>query len=206
MRIVAISDTHMRHDGLQIPDGDVLVHAGDLCSRGLVDEVERFDAFLATLPHRHKIVIAGNHDWCFERAPGEARAALRHATYLQDEGIVIDGVRFWGSPWQPAFMNWAFNLQRGPELAARWALIPPETDVLITHGPPFGHGDRCFDGRQVGCVDLLNTIDRIQPRVHIFGHIHEGHGASQHGRTRLFNVSTCNFRYAPSQPPVVIDL
>jgi len=206
VRIVAISDTHMMHESLHIPDGDVLVHAGDFCGHGVVAEVVRFDAFLATLPHRHKVVIAGNHDWCFEREPAAARAALAHATYLQDEGVELDGVRFWGSPWQPEFLSWAFNLPLGAPLRAKWALIPPATDVLVTHGPPRGLGDRCFDGRQVGCPDLLAAIDRIMPRLHISGHIHEGYGTTHRGPTRCVNASSCDVRYRPIQPPIVIDL
>lgn len=206
MRIVCISDTHMTHDKLVIPDGDVLVHAGDLCGHGTVAEVERFDTFLATLPHRHKVVIAGNHDWCFERAPIEARAALVHATYLQDSGVELDGIRFWGSPWQPEFLSWAFNLPRGAKLREKWDLIPEGTDVLVTHGPPFGIGDRCFDGREVGCPELLAAIDRIGPRLHVSGHIHEGYGERRRGQTLCINASSCDLRYRPVQPPIVVDL
>jgi Icc-related predicted phosphoesterase len=206
MRIVCISDTHMFHDKLVIPDGDVLVHAGDLCGHGTVAEVQRFDTFLATLPHRHKVVIAGNHDWCFQREPEAARAALAHATYLQDSGVVIDGLRFWGAPWQPEFLSWAFNLPLGPKLQEKWDLIPADTDVLVTHGPPFGVGDRCFDGREVGCPDLLAVIDRIGPKLHVAGHIHEGYGERRRGPTLCVNASSCDLRYRPVQPPIVVDL
>ncbi|MCB9733701.1 MAG: metallophosphatase domain-containing protein [Deltaproteobacteria bacterium] len=207
MRVVCISDTHLRHGALTVPDGDVLVHAGDLLGHGLVDEVEEVDLWLAALPHRHKIVIAGNHDWCFEKAPAEAEAALRSATYLRDAGVVIDGVRFWGSPWQPEFLAWAFNLPRGEPLAERWRLIPDDTDVLVTHGPPSGHGDRCFDGRRVGCEALLAAVrDRVRPRLHVFGHIHEGYGVTREGGTTFVNASACDLDYRPVQPPIVIDL
>lgn len=206
MRIVAISDTHTMHDRLTIPDGDVLVHAGDLCGNGTVLEVERFDKFLSRLPHTHKVVIAGNHDWCFARDPVIARAALVHGTYLEDSGVELDGVRFWGSPWQPEFMQWAFNLPLGEALRAKWALIPDGTDVLITHGPPRGYGDRCFDGREVGCPDLLAAIDRLQPAAHICGHIHEGYGVRARGRTQCVNASSCDLRYRPIQAPIIIDL
>jgi predicted phosphohydrolase len=103
MRLVLISDTHQRHDRLVVPDGDVLVHAGDFSTRGGVEEVARFNAWLGTLPHKHKVVIAGNHDFLFEREPVLARSMLTNATYLEDSGVTIEGVRFWGSPWQPRF-------------------------------------------------------------------------------------------------------
>jgi len=206
MRLVCISDTHMRHEALDLPDGDVLIHAGDLCGHGTVAEVVRFDAWLARQPHPHKVVVAGNHDWCFERSPTEARAALRHGLYLEDAGATIEGVRFWGSPWQPEFMSWAFNLPRGAPLAEKWARIPADTDVVITHGPPFGYGDTCFDGRRVGCEELLRALERIRPAVHVAGHIHEGYGVRRLGPTTVVNASSCDLRYRPLQPPIVVDL
>ncbi len=206
MRIVAISDTHGLHDQLEVPAGDVLVHAGDSTGRGGLAEIRDFDAFLGRLPHRHKVVIAGNHDFGFERQPAAARALIRHAVYLQDEAFTIDGVRFWGSPWQPWFYDWAFNLERGAEIRAKWDLIPEDTDVLITHGPPLGHGDRNTRGEEVGCADLLARIREVGPRYHVFGHIHEAYGTTVEGATTYVNASVCDFRYRPVNPPVVLDL
>jgi predicted phosphohydrolase len=109
------------------------VHAGDLCRGGELDELREAAAWLADLPHRHKIVVAGNHDWAFASDPAAARAVMGGGViYLEDEGATIEGVRFWGSPWQPAFHDWAFNLPRGAPLAAIWRRIPAELDVLIT--------------------------------------------------------------------------
>lgn len=224
MRIVCLSDTHNRHERIDVPDGDVLVHAGDATLRGTRREIAAFDDWLAQLPHAHKLFVAGNHDWLFERVPSEARALLHHATYLQDGGVLIDGVRFWGSPWQPWFLSWAFNLQRGAELKAKWDLIPAGTDVLVTHSPPFGILDRVLpqpsrallpaqemktvaaQGEHVGCDDLREALVRIAPRLHVFGHIHEAYGREQYGRTTYVNASSCNAAYEPIQPPIVIDL
>ncbi len=206
MRIVAISDTHNLHDAVDVPPGDVLIHAGDLTNQGSLDDVRAFDELLAGLPHQHKIVVAGNHDFCFERRPQVARAALRHALYLQDEAVTIDGIRFYGSPWQPWFYDWAFNLQRGPEIRAKWDLIPADTDVLITHGPPLGHGDRNVHGEPVGCADLHQRVQQVGPRYHVFGHIHEGYGTTSNGTTTFVNASVCDFRYHPVNPPQVFDL
>lgn len=206
MRIVAISDTHTLHNGLQnIPDGDVLIHAGDLTNHGSIEDVEEFDRYLGKLPHTHKIVIAGNHDFCFEKKPTEARARITNAIYLEDKGIKIDDVHFYGSPWQPAFFNWAFNLPRGAQLREKWNLIPDDTDVLITHSPPFGLGDRTYRGENVGCRELLKAVRRIKPKLHIFGHIHEAYGITTNEHTKFVNASSCNLGYQPINQPVVID-
>ncbi|MCP4655694.1 MAG: metallophosphoesterase [bacterium] len=205
VRIVVLSDTHSLHAGVQVPPGDVLIHAGDLTNHGALEDVVAFDRFLAALPHRHKLVIAGNHDFCFERQGEAARAALRHATYLEDEAIAVEGIRFYGSPWQPWFYDWAFNLRRGPEIRARWELIPEDTDVLITHGPPLGHGDLVRRGERVGCQDLLERVRQIKPRYHLFGHIHEAYGTTSDGTTTYVNASICDLAYRPVHSPVVLS-
>lgn len=206
LRIVCLSDTHSCHGKLRIPEGDVLLHAGDFTRRGGAAEVEAFGAFLAGLPHRHKVVIAGNHDFLFQREPERARALLDGATYLEDSGIAIDGVRFWGSPWQPWFHDWAFNLPRGKALAEKWALVPSGVDVLATHGPPHGVLDKTFGGSHVGCEELALALARIQPRLHVFGHIHEAYGLVRQGGTLSVNACNCNLFYRPVHPPCVIDV
>ena len=205
MRIVCISDTHCRHDDVDLPDGDLLLHAGDATKRGTLDQIRDFDRWLGTLPHPHKVVIAGNHDFGFETDP-TARALITNATYLQDEGIEIAGVSVWGSPWQPRFFDWAFNLDRGPDLAAVWAKIPDRTDVLLTHGPPRGILDRTFRGEDVGCDDLLEAAQRVKPKLHVFGHIHEAYGRLDRDGTTFVNASTCTLRYEATQAPIVVDL
>jgi len=210
MRLVCLSDTHSLHRSIPaIPDGDVLIHAGDCLGAGTLDNVEDLNDWLGTLPHRHKIVIAGNHDWVFQETPDLAREALSNATYLEDSGIEIDGIRFWGSPWTPTFMDWAFMLDRGQPLHKKWQQIPESTDVLITHGPPRGIGDLVAMGfrcQNVGCVNLLDRIQQLSLTAHVFGHIHEGYGEYSHGNTRLINASTCTGRYEPTNPPIVLDL
>jgi len=210
MRLVCLSDTHSLHRSIPaIPDGDVLIHAGDCLGVGTLDNLEDLNDWLGTLPHRHKIVIAGNHDWVFQQAPELAREALSNATYLQDSGSEIDGIRFWGSPWTPTFMDWAFMLERGEPLHEKWQQIPRTTDVLITHGPPRGIGDLVAMGfrcQNVGCVNLLDRIQELSLKAHIFGHIHEGYGEYSVGNTRLINASICTGRYEPTNPPIVLDL
>ena len=206
MRIVCLSDTHDFHDRLVVPDGDVLLHAGDATMGGKPFQVEAFARWFAARPHRHKIVVAGNHDWMFERTPTQARSLLRDVVYLQDDEITVDGLRIWGSPWQPWFHDWAFNLERGPQIAAKWELIPAGIEVLITHGPPAGILDRTSRGEDVGCADLRRELQRIRPRLHVFGHIHEAYGTVEIDGTRYVNASICTERYHPVQLPIVVDL
>ncbi|MCP3920134.1 MAG: metallophosphoesterase [bacterium] len=206
MRIVCLSDTHDAHGDLKVPEGDVLVHAGDMSRMGHELEIQAFDDWLGTLAHAHKVVIAGNHDWLFERDPAAARALITNARYLQDSGATIEGVRFWGSPWQPRFFNWAFNLDRGAPLRERWAQIPEATDVLVTHGPPQGVLDRTTRGEPVGCEELDAALARVRPRLHVFGHIHEAYGREERDGTVFVNACNCDLSYEAVNPPIVVDL
>lgn len=205
IRIVAISDTHGLHRHLQVPPGDILVHAGDMTGRGQLDQVADFNEWLGGLPHRHKVVIAGNHDFCFEQQPLESAALLTNCIYLFDKAITLDGLCFYGSPWQPWFYDWAFNLARGSKLRAKWDLIPAGTDVLITHGPPLGHGDVTSRGEPVGCADLRAVVREKRPKYHIFGHIHEAYGVTYNEHTTFTNASSCTLQYQPVQRPIVYD-
>lgn len=202
VRIVAVADTHLFHGELDVPDGDVLVHAGDLCRGGELDELREAAMWLAALPHRHKVIVAGNHDWAFVREPEAARAAVAGMVYLQDREATIDGLRFYGSPWQPAFHDWAFNLPRGPELAAVWAEIPHGLDVLVTHSPPDGIGDATPVGGRAGCAELASRVATVRPRLHLFGHIHQDGGLWVRDGVVSANVTTWECERAPT----VIDI
>lgn len=233
MRLVAISDTHGHHRKLKLPSGDVLVHAGDFSNRGTYPELEEFIGWLAEQPHKYKVFIAGNHDLCLEpmigldhnlissmaktgkikNLKGEPLEAER-LYYLRDSSIEIEGKVFYGAPWQPNFYDWAFQRERGKEMAEKWKLIPDKVDVLITHGPAYGHGDLAppyFSSypRNAGCLELLKRIKETKPGVHICGHIHCGYGTSESDEcpnTRFFNASSCTEKYKPEQPPLVIDI
>ncbi len=189
LTIVAMADTHNFHAGLVVPDGDVLIHAGDMSRIGSLVELTEARDFLAVLPHRYKIIIAGNHDFAFERKPDAARSLFENFIYLQDEAYTLEGIRFYGSPWTPEFYHWAFNLPEGAPLAEKWALIPDDTDVLITHGPPYGIGDGTNHER-TGCRELLLRVQKVAPKLHLFGHIHQDRGRWQVGETTFINVTT----------------
>jgi predicted phosphohydrolase len=205
MRVVAVADTHLFHAGLAVPAGDVFVHAGDLCRGGTLDELAEAAAWIEGLPHRHKIVVAGNHDWAFVHDPARARALFPSCIYLEDAGCELAGVRFWGSPWQPAFNDWAFNLPRGAALAAVWSRIPAGLDVLVTHGPPAGFGDDVGFAGRTGCADLLARVRAVAPRLHLFGHIHQDGGLWRDGATTLANVTTWECERAPTVIDVLPD-
>lgn len=217
MRIVAFADTHQFHEDLTLPPGDVLVCAGDVCRAGTRPELDRFLAWFAAAPHRHKVLVPGNHDGCLER-PAQREAVQRACPWLHlliDDGITLDGVTFWGSPWTPTFHDWAFMLPRGAALAARWARIPAGVDVLVTHGPPqrvlddvsayrgVGAGDDIDDDdRFAGCADLRARVAVVRPRVHLFGHIHAARGAVDADATRFVNCTTNEAEL----PASVVDL
>ena len=211
IRIVLISDTHGLHRQMPpVPDGEIVVHAGDGTRRGLADETAEFLQWFGGLPHQHKLMIAGNHDFLFEQEPARAESMVpAGVTYLRDSGTTIAGLRFWGSPWQPWFHDWAFNLERGEPLAEKWRLIPSDTDVLVTHGPPHGILDRTNDHppRLVGCEALTARLARLPSvRLHVFGHIHEAYGRLRRDGREYVNASICDVRYRPVNDPIVMEL
>lgn len=211
-RIVAISDTHSRHHQfVALPEGDILIHAGDATVKGTFDEVVEFNRWLGTLPHKHKIFIAGNHDFLFEKSPDMARALMSNVHYLQDSFVVVEGLKIYGSPWQPRFHDWAFNLDRGADIRRKWQQIPEDIDILVTHGPPYGILDMVSDrwtgvAEAVGCEELLPIVQHIKPRAHIFGHIHAGYGQLTQDGTQFVNASNCNELYKLVHSPIVLDL
>jgi len=235
MKIVAISDTHNQHHDIAIPDGDVVIHAGDLTRQGTYPELEDFLCWFAALPHKHKIFISGNHDKAlqalmgvedklipamektgkFKNSKGDMLSA-DNIHYLRDTSIEIDGIIFHGSPWSPAWppqSDWAFQRERGRPMASEWEKLPSKIDVLITHGPPYGHGDLAPPyystyARNAGCLELLKRVIEIEPRYHIFGHIHGGYGRSESDecKTVFINASCCTEKYRATNTPQIIEI
>jgi predicted phosphohydrolase len=208
LKVVAISDTHCRHKSVKLPKGDLLIHAGDISYKGQRTEVADFLQWFAQQPFAQKIFIAGNHDFYFEKAyAGDLKAIVPEGVvYLQDSGVVIDGIHIWGTPVTPWFYDWAFNRHRGGAISKHWNLIPPETNLLITHGPAFGILDTVLNGSHVGDKDLLKRVQEIKPAAHVFGHVHESYGRLKKGSTRFINASVLNEKYELVNPPVVFDL
>lgn len=212
MKLVCISDTHGDHAKVSLPHGDVLVHAGDVTGHGTEQDLLDFLTWFDSQQHSHKIFIGGNHDRFLETSTDAAIAHIQNTgvIWLNDSGVCLNGVNFWGSPITLQFHDWAFMRNTGSDIAQHWALIPNNTDVLITHGPPHGILDHVkrIDGseEQTGCPQLLETVMATQPKVHIFGHIHEKYGVYEHGGVEFLNVSTMNQSYQIANEPVVYEL
>ena len=206
LRLVVLSDTHGRHRDIPVPDGDLLLHAGDFTRRGEERELAAFGDWLAQQPHAIKLLVPGNHDFLCQSDPDRARELLAGAELLLGTDARFAGLSVWGSPWQPWFKDWAFNLPRGPILAEHWATAPADLDVLITHTPPAGVLDRTWRGEAVGCADLTAALPRIRPRLHVFGHIHEARGRAVLPSGGLaLNASHLNLLYRPAYPVWVLD-
>ena len=219
MKIIGISDSHGSHWDIKVPDGDILVHAGDFSSQGRLPDTLDFLRWFNTHPHKHKIFIAGNHDWLMEQDPNFWRIIkmeFPNLTYLQDEACEVEGLKFYGSPQTPRFFNWAFNRDRGADIKRYWDKIPTDTDVLITHGPPYGICDEAYrvgfnTTEHAGCKDLLDAIKRVKPKIWMGGHIHYSYGSGNiiHDdgtRTVCYNCSILNEDYAVANKPWIINL
>ncbi len=205
MQLLLISDTHGLHHKLQLSPTDMLIHAGDISSRGSKAEILDFLDWFEKQDAQHKIFIAGNHDYFFDNASTEEINSIipKNITYLCDSGTTIEGINIWGSPVQPWFHDWAFNRKRGVEINQHWQLIPNNTDILITHGPAYGILDRTIHNELVGCEDLLERVKIIQPKLFVFGHIHEGYGMQQNHGVDFVNASVLDVQYRQVNDPVV---
>lgn len=234
MKIVCISDTHSLHRKMlhNLPEGDILIHAGDCTNVGRKDEVEEFVHWFQNIKgFDTKIFIAGNHDWAFQRVNephhkgdydwfhhlmNEENLSQSDVVYLQDSEYIINDprfsrpIKFYGSPWQPYFYNWAFNLPTGgKELKEKWDMIPEDTDVLITHGPPYNTRDFVDQYgilRYCGCSLLRDKIFSSNIALSVHGHIHYAHGVELLNKTMVVNASTCTEGYTPINKPIVIEL
>jgi hypothetical protein len=209
LTVVALSDQHGYLP--KIPPCDLLLIAGDNCpvvNHDLIYQAQwlrgEFRDWLDRVPARKTVFIAGNHDLVFERMPFALPPGYP-ATYLQDSGIEWQGLKIWGTPWQPWFFDWAFNLDE-PALERKWALIPQGTDLLLVHGPPFGYGDGIPEAggvRHEGSPSLLKRIEAIKPKLVVCGHIHEGRGQWRIGDTVLANVTLVDAKYQRVYQPWV---
>lgn len=206
MKIVCISDTHGKHRQMQLPKGDLLLHTGDFMHRSNVEALLDFNEWLGEQPFTHKVIIAGNHDRILEDRPDTARY-ITNAIYLNDSGCTIEGIKIWGSPISPWFCDWAFNRHRGADIKKHWNLIPDDTDILMTHTPPYGILDELVIGKKVGCEDLLERIGTVKPILSVFGHIHEAHGVEKHNGTTFVNPAMLNEHYqlSPDYTPYIVE-
>lgn len=217
LQIACVSDTHWTYQPgqvlLPIPAADVVIHAGDATFHGKLQELAYLKGWFQALPHKHKIFVPGNHDLTFDGDQEQARsmfAGIPGMHILIDQGVEIDGIKFWGTPYQPIFHDWAFNVDDSAQ-HEHFALIPDDTDVLVTHCPPFGFLDKVIDpkraGERVGSTELLKAVQRVNPKLHVFGHIHGSYGRVDNGRGTVFvNAAMCDEDYVPVNPVRVINV
>jgi len=224
MKIVCISDTHCNLRKVKLPDGDILVHAGDALSRGTLTEFMKFVNELDKLraKYLHIIYVPGNHDMITEQNEDlvKQECAARNIIYLNNTGITLGGIKFWGSGVTPRFHNWAWNRDSGDcgtsyhhleekydPIQPYWDMIPDDTDVIITHGPPSGVMDvSIYSMENCGCKHLLNRVLDISPKYHIFGHIHNWHGIDKIVDTTFVNAAICTEQYDPTNEPIVVEI
>jgi Icc-related predicted phosphoesterase len=210
--ICVISDTHGRHADLVIPPCDILIHCGDICV-GLDPHIQAnyvngvFLPWFDSQPAAHKVFIAGNHDFAFADCPDNISLNnYLSVHYLRDNSITLGGLRFWGSPWTPWFFDWAFNAPRDRNRAnlffdKLYSLVPSDTDIIVTHGPPLG----VFDNG-VGSYHLLSCVERVRPKACVFGHIHEGYGSRAISGTFFANAAVLDAHYELVNAPIVFHL
>lgn len=232
MKIVAISDTHNLHHTLNVPECDVLLHAGDATGKGTPAECMSFLLWMSSLDQcKHKIFVPGNHDFMFQKDYNTYREHVPiNVNVLIDKHITIDGIKIYGTPWQPFFYDWAFNgLEKRtgyeynykggpgpcspdkdhPLLKEKFAMIPDDTNIIVCHGPPrIGKIDLVDrDGEHVGSVELLNAIKRLPNFIAgFYGHIHSGYGKVVDGKATHYNVCICNEKYQPFNPITVVNI
>lgn len=210
MKIIAISDTHSRHQELELPEADIILHAGDISyfAKKGVQEIADFIKWFASQKAKYKVFIAGNHDLFLEKEESFFRGILPEGVYyLNDESITIEGIKIWGSPITPWFHEWAFNRYRGPDIKKHWDKIPDDVDILLTHGPAMGILDSAGND-SVGCADLFQAIYRTKPSIHIFGHIHRNSQTSMeiNGKTiQFYNAALVDSTYKIKNSPHIIE-
>lgn len=206
LKLVILSDTHRQR--CPVPDGDVLIHCGDHTYHGAKHETWEALHWLDELPHKHKLFIAGNHELRWQNKEDRDLWFSVHPslTYLHNSGVEIEGIKFWGSPVQPEFHGWAFQMARGAELRDHWKKIPEGTDVLITHGPPKGFGDTNLRDERFGDEDLLTRVLEVKPQIHCYGHAHNGYGQWFFEGIHFINAAVLNEGYMLTREPVVVEI
>jgi len=205
-RLVLLGDTHGLHRNIQVPIGDLLIHVGDFTIFSKTQtEIVDFNAWLGDLPHRHKILTLGNHEFWAEADPSKC-SLLSNATVLLNEAIEIEGLRIWGSPVTPLYGG-AFGMSSAADRKRLYAAIPDDTDILITHGPPYGILDVMPNSAlHAGCHELFDAVMRVKPRLHVFGHIHGAHGIFHTHSTTFVNAAVLGPHGEVEKAPIVLWL
>lgn len=222
-KIIAISDTHNKHNKLTIQKCDLLLCVGDYSLQGCDSEIKNFCKWVNEQPAKHKVVIQGNHELgvqeSFKKALAIAKKQCPDIIFVEHELVVIEGIKIFCSAWTPFFHDWAYNAYRTleesiihqkPYIKDKWKDIPMDCDIVATHGPCKGILDQVymFDGitpkERVGCDLLLEKFIQTSAKIHISGHIHSGHGFIEFHGKKFYNVSICGERYTVDYAPTEI--
>lgn len=215
MKLCLISDTHCRHKEIVVPECDVLIHAGDACGYGTWDELNQFSNwFNEQTQAKKRLYIPGNHDRIAESDPGLCSAMFTGDSKLLIGSFEYDGVRFFGTPYTPAFCNWAFQgndqneVNRYPSLHTIYSRIPFGTDVVICHGPYLGTGDKTCMGDRVGSETMRHILRRLKPKLFVCGHIHEGYGVypATDDLPLTVNAALSEDYIGPLRDPIVVEI
>lgn len=210
MIIDCISDLHGEYPTLM--GGDLLIIAGDLTARDLEDEYYKFNSWLCDQDYEKKVVIAGNHDGLLQKDAFKYLEGVPAFDYLCDTETEFKGLKIYGSPWTPMFCNWYFMKKSRQDLKEAWDKIPDDTDILVTHGPARGLLDTVspYSSRPLGCEELRLALERVRPKLHVFGHIHGGYGKMllkhEGPNTWCVNAALMNEDYDPVNAPIRIVL
>jgi Icc-related predicted phosphoesterase len=205
LTIVLISDTHELHREIEVPAGDILIHAGDFTMNSRsAEKLIDFNEWLGEVPHAHRVVIPGNHDSVVEDA--SRRALITNATLLINASVEIMGLKFWGSPATP-LLGEAFGVVSDTARAKVYSLIPADTDILVTHGPPYGILDKApGSDRHEGCHQLFAAVQTLKPMLHVFGHVHGAYGTYRTDDTLFVNAALPGRGFGMSNRPHVFRL
>lgn len=219
VKICCISDTHNQHRKLEIPECDVLIHAGDFSYTGDFQSIWEINEWFGKLKKdglcSEVVTVCGNHDFLYEKNPSLARSIMTNCIYLQEEPLEFMGYKWFGSPISPEFNNWAFNRKRGKEIARCWAKIPDDTQILVVHGPPYGILDvnteeiysQPLGPVHLGCEDLKKRVGQLKDlKLLVTGHIHSSSGVEEHNGIKFVNASVLNESYEVVYPPRIIEL
>lgn len=231
MIIDCISDLHGSYP--ELTGGDLLILAGDYTARDRLSQWAEFFRWLKRQLYEKKVLVAGNHDGFLARGYPQSQQEAHQLKevqefleqecseeidhdfeYLCDSGCEFGGLKIWGSPWTPEFCNWHFMLPGGDAIKAKWDLIPDDTDILITHSPSFGVLDEVKNRvkpkfeRRLGCAQLREAVERVEPGLHVFGHIHGGYGTTtlkhEGSNTLCVNAAFMNDDYEPVNAPICV--
>lgn len=211
--IYALSDTHQHHALFDLKDQcDVLIHCGDFSGSGTIAETKKFLEWFSKQPATHKIFISGNHDALDDEQPSLFNEILKEypgVIYLRDSGCEIEGIKFWGRPWTPRFNDWNFMCDPdSPKMKSTLDIVPTDTHVLITHGPPYQILDLTNGNENVGCMDTRNWLEdgKNKPILILCGHIHHSRGTYMYGDTTIVNCAVLNDWYRFKGMPMVIEI